>query len=355
MKDTTVRTDVSTTVRTAVRRAAGTALLAGLLLTATACVSGESAEGSAAPGTEAGGASVTVRLDWAYYNPESLVLREKGWLGTTLSGQGAAVTWTQSLGSNKANENLRAGAIDFGSTAGTPALLARANGTELHTVDVYSRPEWSSLVVAKGSPIRSVKELKGRKVAVTKGTDPYFFLLQALESAGLGADDVTVVNLQHADGRTALERGDVDAWAGLDPYLSQSQIDSGSRLIYRNLAFNSYGFLNVSADFEQKHPELVQTVVDGYEKARAWIIAHPDEAVRLLAKESKVSEAVARQQLTERTELDISPVPGGEQRAVLDRIAPVLVAENLVPDRKAVDGALDSLFLPEYARKADPS
>ncbi|MGW2840220.1 aliphatic sulfonate ABC transporter substrate-binding protein [Streptomyces sp. NPDC001493] len=331
------------------------ALLAGLLLTATACVSGESADGSAAAGTKAAGASVTVRLDWAYYNPESLVLREKGWLGTTLSAQGAAVTWTQSLGSNKANENLRAGAIDFGSTAGTPALLARANGTELRTVDVYSRPEWSSLVVAKGSAIRSVKELKGRKVAVTKGTDPYFFLLQALESAGLDAGDVTVVNLQHADGRTALERGDVDAWAGLDPYLSQSQIDSGSRLIYRNLAFNSYGFLNVSETFEQKHPELVQTVVDGYEKARAWIIAHPEEAVRLLAKESKVSEAVARQQLTERTELDISPVPGSQQRAVLDRIAPVLVEENLVPDRKAVDGALDSLFLPGYARKADPS
>ncbi|MFD6292535.1 aliphatic sulfonate ABC transporter substrate-binding protein [Streptomyces sp. NPDC060205] len=342
------------------RRTFAAVLTSGLLLlTTAACAEGEDSSGRAGTGAAAKNKGATeLRLDWAYYNPQSLALKDKGWLEDALKDQGfddVEVTWTQSLGSNKANENLRADAIDFGSTAGTPALLARANGTPLKTVDVYSRPEWSSLVVAKGSELNSVEDLKGRKVAVTKGTDPYFFLLQSLKAHGLTAKDVTVVNLQHGDGRTALERGDVDAWAGLDPHLSQSQIDSGSRLIYRNLDFNSYGFLNVSEKFLDAHPELVQIVVDSYEKARGWIEKNPDAAEKILADTAKIEPAVAAQQLTERTHLDISPVPGAAQTKVLERIAPLLVSENLVADAKHVDEALDTLYAPEFARKAAAS
>ncbi|MFE7075160.1 aliphatic sulfonate ABC transporter substrate-binding protein [Streptomyces sp. NPDC057620] len=330
-----------------------------LLLTTAACAEGEDSSGQSGAGAGAAAKDTTeLRLDWAYYNPQSLTLKDKGWLEDALKDQGldnVKVTWTQSLGSNKANENLRADAIDFGSTAGTPALLARANGTPLRTVDVYSRPEWSSLVVAKGSKLDSVEDLEGKKVAATKGTDPYFFLLQALKAHGLTAKDVTVVNLQHGDGRTALERGDVDAWAGLDPYLSQSQIDNGSRLIYRNLDFNSYGFLNVSEKFLDAHPELVQIVVDSYEKARRWIEKNPDAAVEILADSAKIEPAVAAQQLTERTHIDISPVPGAAQTEVLERIAPLLVSENLVADAKDVDDALKTLYAPEFARKATAS
>lgn len=342
------------------RRTLAAALASGLLLlTTAACAEGEDSSGSSGTGTAAAAKGTTeLRLDWAYYNPQSLVLRDKGWLQDALQAKGVddvKVTWTQSLGSNKANENLRADAIDFGSTAGTPALLARANGTPIKTVDVYSQPEWSSLVVAKGSKLNSVADLKGKKVAVTKGTDPYFFLLQALKTAGLDASDVTIVNLQHADGRTALERGQVDAWAGLDPYLSQSQIDNGSKLLYRNLDFNSYGFLNVSEKFLATHPDLVQIVVDAYEKARAWIEKNPQAAEKILADTAKIEPAVAAQQLTERTRFDISPVPGAAQTKVLERIAPLLVSENLVADAKDVDEALDTLFAPEFARKSATS
>lgn len=340
---------VGNAVRSAVRSAA---LLATATLLLTACAEGEDSSGQ--PASAAQG-STQVRLDWAYYNPQSLVLKEKGWLDDALQAKGAKATWTQSLGSNKANENLRAEVVDFGSTAGTPALLARANGTPLKTVDVFSRPEWSSLVVAKGSKIDSVDDLKGKKIAATKGTDPYFFLLQALRTKGLTAKDVTVVNLQHADGRTALERGQVDAWAGLDPYLSQSQIDNGSRLIYRNLDFNSYGFLNTSEKFLDAHPDLVQIVVNQYERARAWIEQNPQETQEILAEAAKIEPAVAEQQLSERTHFDISPVPGAAQTKVLERIAPLLVADHLVADEKDVDEALKTLYAPQFAQKASKS
>ena len=154
----------------------------------------------------------------------------------------------QSAGSNKANEALRSGAVDVGSTAGSAALLARANGSPIKTIDIYSQPEWAALVAGPTPAITKVEDLKGKSVAATKGTDPYFFLLQSLDEAGLSADDVTVQNLQHADGRTALENGSVDAWSGLDPIMAGAE-QKGAELFYRNLDFNTYGFLNATEYF----------------------------------------------------------------------------------------------------------
>ncbi|HEX3548879.1 MAG TPA: ABC transporter substrate-binding protein, partial [Candidatus Elarobacter sp.] len=163
-------------------------------------------------------------LDYAYYNPPSLVLKAKGWLEEALAKQRTPVEWVLSLGSNKANQFLQARAVAFGSTAGSAALLARANGAPIKTVFLYSRPEWTALVVAKDSPAKSVRDLKGKRVAATRGTDPWFFLLRSLAANGLQPGDVELVDLQHPDGRTALERGQVDGWAGLDPHMAASQL-----------------------------------------------------------------------------------------------------------------------------------
>ena len=120
-----------------------------------------------------------------------------------LAADGIEVEWVLSAGSNKANEFLRSDAIDFGSTAGAAALLAKANGSAIQTVYIYSKPEWTALVVPKDSEITKVEELKGKKIAATKGTDPYFFLLRSLNSVGLSASDVEVVN---SSTRTARRR-----------------------------------------------------------------------------------------------------------------------------------------------------
>jgi len=314
------------------------------------CAQGENADGSVAAGSPP---AVQVRLDYAYYNPESLVIKEQGWLEQQL-GPGS-VQWVLSQGSNKANENLRAHVIDIGSTAGTPALLARANGSPIRTIDIYSQPEWSAIVVAKNSPVTGVAQLRGQKIAATLGTDPYFFLLQALAAAGLSKADVEIVNLQHADGKTALERGDVAAWAGLDPFMAQTELEAGSRLVYRNLDFNSYGFLNANEDFLAAKPQLAQAVVRAYERARAWIAQNPDGAVQTLATAAKLSPDVARRQLQTRTKLDIDPVPGPAQHAVLARLVPLLVSGGLVRSEQDTTGALESLFEPRFATEAKKS
>src|ERR687894_1237712 len=268
----------------------------------------------------------TVRLDYAYYNPSSLALRRFGWLEEALQERGIGVEWVLSAGSNKANEYLRSEAIDFGSTAGAAALLARANGSPIKTVYIYSKPEWAALVVPADSPITSVAELKGKKIAATKGTDPYFFLLRSLNEAGLSGADFEVINLQHGDGKTALERGEVDAWAGLDPHMAASELEAGSKLIYRNIAFNTYGFLNANEAFVTQYPDLTATVLQSYERARKWILENPDDAAQILAEEATISTEVAERELFERTVLDLDPVPGATQVKALQGVIPIMVA-----------------------------
>ena len=143
-----------------------------------------------------------IRLDWATYNPVSMVLRDKGWLEKEFAKDNIAVRWVQTLGSNKALEFLNAGSIDFGSTAGSAALVAKINGNPIKSIYVYSRPEWTALVVRKDSPIKAVADLKGKRVAVTRGTDPHIFLVRALLDAGLSEKDIAPVLLQHPDGKT---------------------------------------------------------------------------------------------------------------------------------------------------------
>ena len=125
-----------------------------------------------------------LRLDYAYYSPASLVLRRFGWLEEDFKADGTSVRWVLSAGSNRALEYLNANSIDIGSSAGLAALLAKANGNPIKTPYIFSRPEWTALVVRKDSNIRTLADLKGKKIAATKGTDPYLFLLRSCRRWG---------------------------------------------------------------------------------------------------------------------------------------------------------------------------
>ncbi len=325
---------------------------AAVALALTGCAGEGSSVVPDAPATE-GWSSDTLNLDFATYNPLSLIIKDQGWIEDAL-GSDVTVTWTQSLGSNKANEALRAGAIDVGSTAGSAALLARSNGSPIHTIDIYSQPEWSALVVAADSPITSVDDLRGKTIAVTIGTDPYFFLLQALDEAGIELSEVNVQNLQHADGGAALLNGTVDAWSGLDPMMAASEASNGTKLIYRNVGFNTYGFLNGTEDFLTNHADLAQVVVDAYEHARAWALDHPDETAQILADAAGIDLAIATAVL-DRTTLDLDPAPGQAQLAVLKKVGPIQVANGDIPNQGLVDDALATLFDTRFADAADAS
>jgi len=250
----------------------------------------------------------TLKLDYAYYAPTSLVVKDQKLLEKALPN--TQIKWVFSQGSNRSLEYLNSNSIDFASTAGLAAVLSRANGSPIKTVYVQSQPEWTALVIAKNSPIKSLKDLKGKKIAATKGTDPFLFTLQALETVGLSKRDVQLVHLQHPDGKTALERGQVDAWAGLDPLMASAQIQSG---------------------------------------ARKWAKANPDKVAALLAQESKLPLPVAKLQLS-RTNFDQS-IPSATQAQALKRSGKILTEEDLVRKSTNVNQVVDQLLDPRFAQK----
>ena len=289
-----------------------------------------------------------LRIDFATYNPVSLVLKEKRFLEDELAKDSIGVRWVQTLGSNKALEFLNAGSIDFGSTAGAAALIARINGNPIKSVYVYSRPEWTALVTRKDSGVTKVEDLKGKRVAVTRGTDPHIFLVRSLAGAKLTEKDVRLVLLQHPDGRTALERGDVDAWAGLDPIMAAAEVDSGAVMFHRDKAANTWGILNVREEFAKDHPELVNRVLAAYEKARKWSLENPPELRRILGQATGLAAPVIERQL-ERTELSHSTI-GEHQRETILQAGLALKEAGVIPAdtnvAQAVDGLVDRRFAP---------
>ncbi|MTW17621.1 aliphatic sulfonate ABC transporter substrate-binding protein [Rhodoplanes serenus] len=312
------------------------AALAGLLLAAGAVVAGPSVAVAAEPPKE-------IRLDWATYNPVSLVLKDQGLLEKEFAKDGITIRWVQSLGSNKALEFLNAGSIDFGSTAGSAALVARINGNPIKSIYVYSRPEWTALVTRKDSPVATVADLKGKRVAVTRGTDPHIFLVRALLDAGLSERDIRPVLLQHPDGKTALIRGDVDAWAGLDPMMAQAEVEDGAKLFYRKPEANTWGILNVREAFLKDHPELVRRVLAVYEEARRQALADPAALKRTFVAVTKLPDAVVEKQLGERTELTHNRI-GAPQRDSILAAGLALQQAGVVPTTIDIKATVDALI-----------
>jgi sulfonate transport system substrate-binding protein len=284
-----------------------------------------------------------IHIDWATYNPVSMVLKQKGLLEKEFAKDGISIVWVQSAGSNKALEFLNAGSIDFGSTAGSAALVAKINGNPIKSIYVYSRPEWTALVTTKDSKIAKVADLKGKRVAVTRGTDPHIFLVRALLDAGLSEKDITPVLLQHPDGKTALIRGDVDAWAGLDPMMAQAEIEDGAKLFFRKPEANTWGILNVREAFLKDHPDVVRRVLAVYEDARKYSLANYDDLKKTFMAVTRLPADVVDKQLKERTELTHSRI-GAPQRESILAAGLALQQAGVVDAKVDVKAVLDTLL-----------
>ncbi|MBY3029371.1 aliphatic sulfonate ABC transporter substrate-binding protein [Rhizobium leguminosarum] len=270
-----------------------------------------------------------IRIDWATYNPVSVLLKKEGLLEKEFAKDNISIRWVQSAGSNKALEFLNAGSIDFGSTAGAAALIARVNGNPIKSIYVYSRPEWTALVTRADSPISTVQDLKGKTIAVTRGTDPHVFLVRALADAGLKQSDVKLVLLQHADGKLVLLRGDVDAWAGLDPLMAAAEVDDKAKLFYRKPENNSWGVLNTTETFAADHPDIIKRVIAVYEQARAEALADPAALKAALVEAAKLPDDVIAKQL-ERTDISQSTI-GDLQRDTISKAGIALQSAGVLP------------------------
>jgi sulfonate transport system substrate-binding protein len=289
-----------------------------------------------------------IRIDFATYNPVSLLLKKQGLLEKEFEKDGISIRWVQSAGSNKALEYLKSNSIDFGSTAGAAALIGKVNGNPIKSIYTYSRPEWTALVTRADTGIKTIADLKGKTVAVTRGTDPHVFLVRALADNGLTEKDVTLVLLQHADGKLALLRGDVDAWAGLDPIMASAEVEAGAKLFYRKPENNSWGILNTREDFAAAHPDIIRRVLATYEKARAEAIKDPAALKAALEEVAKLPEPVIAKQL-ERTDLSYSKI-GDEQKATILEAGLALQKAGVLPPEVDIKATVDQLVDPTVSQ-----
>ena len=184
---------------------------------------------------------------------------------------------------------------------------------------------------------------------MTRGTDPHIFLVRALLSVGLTEKDITPVLLQHPDGKTALIRGDVDAWAGLDPMMAQAEIEEGAKLFYRKAEANTWGILNVREQFLNDYPDIVRRVLAVYEDARKYSLANYDDLKKTFIAVTKLPDVVVDKQLKERTELTHSRIGAPQRESILAAglaLQQAGVIKGDVDVRAAVDNLIDDRWVP---------
>ena len=226
----------------------------------------------------------TLRIGYQKYGT-LVLLKAKGTLEKRLAAQGVDVKWTEFPGGPQLLEGLNVGSIDFGVTGETPPVFAQAAGADLLYV-AYEPPAPTSeaILVPKDSTIRSVSELKGKKIALNKGSNVHYLLVRALEEAGLKYSDIQTVYLPPSDARAAFERGSVDAWVIWDPYQAAAEQQLQARTLRDGQGIvDNLQFYLATKPYAQKHPEVITALVEEVRAVGEWSKAHPEEVTAQVA------------------------------------------------------------------------
>jgi sulfonate transport system substrate-binding protein len=223
--------------------------------------------------------------------------------------RGTEVVWKLFSYSNPALEAVNVGSMDFSSSGNTPIIFAQAAGFDVqYAAAQRSGDGGEGIVVLPQSGIRHVGELKGKKVAVAKGTSAHYFLVAALQKAGLGYEDVTAVFLAPSDAPGALLRGDVSAWAVWDPYLALAQQKLGGRVIEAlGPDIKSYNFIVVRRGFANEHPDALKEALAQLRPIGSWAQGHRDEIAQQLAEITGI-ELETQRLAAERANYAITPL-----------------------------------------------
>ncbi|RJG12564.1 sulfonate ABC transporter substrate-binding protein [Pseudomonas cavernicola] len=205
----------------------------------------------------------TLRIGYQKYGT-LVLLKAKGSLEKRLAEQGVEVKWTEFPGGPQLLEGLNVGSIDFGVTGETPPVFAQAAGADLLYVAYEPpAPHSEAILVPKDSPINSVQALKGKKVALNKGSNVHYLLVRALADAGLKYSDIQPVFLPPADARAAFERGSVDAWVIWDPFQAAAEQQLQARTLRDGQGLvDNHQFYLATKPYAQKNPKVISTLIE---------------------------------------------------------------------------------------------
>ena len=226
----------------------------------------------------------TLRIGYQKYGT-LVLLRARGTLEKRLADQGIAVTWLEFPAGPQLLEALNAGAIDFGTVGETPPIFAQAAGVDfVYVANEPPAPKSEAILVPRHSPLTSVSQLRGKKVALNRGSNVHYLLVRALKQAGLDYTDIHPVYLAPADARAAFTQGGIDAWVIWDPYFAAIEQHTEVRVLADGTGLvDNLQFYLASRRFATAAPHVVQAVIDSLAQLDAWAKTHPDEIARELA------------------------------------------------------------------------
>jgi sulfonate transport system substrate-binding protein len=237
-----------------------------------------------APFTVAQNADNVIRIGYQKYGT-LVLLKARGSLEKRLAPLHVEVKWTEFPAGPQLLEGLNVGAIDFGTVGEAPPIFAQAAGADL--IYVGNEPPASAaeaILVPKDSPIKTVAELKGKKVALNKGSNVHFLLVKLLEKAGVQYKDIDPVFLTPADARAAFERGSVDAWAIWEPFLAAAQTQTGARILADgNGVVSNHQFFLASRYYATKRSDVVALALEEVAAVDEWAKTNPKEAAAALS------------------------------------------------------------------------
>ncbi len=276
-----------------------------------------------------------------------VLLKGRGDLEKRLAPQGVSVKWSEFSGGPQLLEALNVGAIDFGVTGEAPPVFAQAAGADLvYIANQPPAPLAEAIVVPKDSTIRSVADLKGKRVALNKGSNVHYLLVKALQSAGVSYNDIQVVFLPPADARAAFSKGAVDAWAIWDPFLASAETTLNARVLVtgKGLVSNHQFFL-ASRSYAKAQPAVVAAIIEELHTVDRWGQANAAEVARLLAPligvDGPTAELAAGRFAFGATA--ITPAVAGEQQKIADVFAdlrlipkPIRISDALLPGLDAL-------------------
>lgn len=279
-----------------------------------------------------------IRIGYQKYGT-LIILKARGTLEKRLADRGIAVKWTEFPFGPPLLEAINVGSLDVGTTGEAPPIFAQAAGADIVYIgNEPAAPGAEALVLAKDSPVRSVAELRGRKIAVAKGSNANYLLVKVLEQVGLKYSDVEVVYLAPADARAAFESGRVDAWSIWDPYFSAAQHQIGARVLADGRgAVSNHQFYLAARSFADKHPDIVHILLEEIDKIDQWGKKNPKDVAAFLAPQIGIELPVIETS-TDRFGYGVQPVTQSIL-AEQQRIADAFLALKLIPKEIRVSDA----------------
>jgi sulfonate transport system substrate-binding protein len=310
------------------------ASLRAVLLAGVALVFGAVAASAETPRAE---------LRIGYQKSASLFVLQKaqGSLEKRLAALNVGVRWVEFPAGPQLLEGLNVGSVDVGYVGEAPPIFAQAAGANF----VYighdpAAPEAEAIVVPKDSPLKTVADLKGKKIALNKGSNVHYLLVRALAAAGLKYSDVQPVFLPPADARAAFEKGAVDAWAIWDPFLAAVEKQSNARIIVdgRGGVANNYPFYLAERGFNSKHPEVIKALFEDSVQQGQWLKANLKQAAAIIAPLQGLDVGVVELAL-QRYQFGVTPLSAGVA-AEQQKLADAFLELKLIPKPVLIKDAL---------------